>query len=93
MSCHYVTLSVDAIAQEVSGETVILDLRSEQYFSLDIVGTRVWQLLQASPDLDAVLSQLLEEFDVKPDRLKADVDVLIASLVKEGLATISEQRE
>ncbi|MDA0272037.1 MAG: PqqD family protein [Proteobacteria bacterium] len=93
MSCHYVTLSVDAIAQEVSGETVILDLRSEQYFSLDIVGTRVWQLLQASPDLDAVLSQLLEEFDVKPDRLKADVDALIASLVEEGLATVSEQRE
>lgn len=87
------TLSSDAIAQEVSGETVILDLRSEQYFSLDIVGTRVWQLLHDSPDLEVVLSRLVEEYDVKPDRLKADVDDLIGSLAKEGLVTISEQRE
>mgnify|MGYP006989108404 CR=1 FL=1 len=34
-------VSSEAIAQEVSGETVILDLKSEQYFSLDTVGTRV----------------------------------------------------
>ena len=34
--------SQEAIGQEVRGETVILDLASEEYFSLDEVGTRVW---------------------------------------------------
>lgn len=93
MSGQFVSLSSDAIAQEVSGETVILDLRSEQYFSLDTVGTRIWQLLQKSPDLEVAYSQLLEEFDVKPDQLRSDLDDLIVSLVKEGLVTTSPQRE
>jgi hypothetical protein len=91
---QYVTVSTEAIAQEVSGETVILDLKSEQYFSLDTVGTRIWQLLQESPKkLEDVHTQLLEEYDVEPDRLKADLEDLISSLVKEELVTISGQFE
>ena len=39
-----ITLSPDVISQEVSGETVLLDLESENYFGLDAVGTRIWQL-------------------------------------------------
>ena len=37
-----VTLSPEVISQEVSGETVLLDLESENYFGLDEVGTRIW---------------------------------------------------
>ena len=33
--------------QEVSGENVILDLASESYFGLDVIGTREWSLLEA----------------------------------------------
>ncbi|MBT6125779.1 MAG: PqqD family protein, partial [Halieaceae bacterium] len=43
-----VTLSPDVISQEVSGETVLLDLNSEHYFGLDEVGTRIWQLIDSS---------------------------------------------
>ena len=35
--------SPNVISQEVSGETVLLDLDSEHYFGLDSVGTRIWQ--------------------------------------------------
>lgn len=84
-------VSSEAIAQEVSGETVILDLKSEQYFSLDTVGTRVWQLLQASSHIEEIYQQLLEEYDVEPARLRTDLEDLLTALEKEGLISLAEE--
>jgi len=87
-----VTVSPEALFQEVSGETVILDLNSEQYFSLDEVGTRIWQLLQESAEIQSVYDVLLEEYDVEPAILKADIHRLLQELIKVGLVS-TEVRE
>ncbi|MBO6700904.1 MAG: PqqD family protein [Pseudomonadales bacterium] len=80
--------SQDAIGQEVRGETVILDLASEEYFSLNEVGTRVWQLIQEPMSLNSLRSQLLEEFDVDESTLESDLAELIDVLTREGLVSI-----
>ena len=74
-SDRVLTLSPDAMAQEVNGETVILDIRSEQYFSLDVVGTRVWQLLQAQTPLESIVDTLLEEFEVDEATILPDANL------------------
>ena len=86
-----VTLSPEVISQEVSGETVLLDLDSENYFGLDEVGTRIWQLIKETNDLQAIYSTLLEEYDVSEDRLQQDLDTLLAEVTGLGLVTL-EQR-
>ena len=68
-----ITLSPDVISQEVSGETVLLDLESEHYFGLDEVGTRIWQLAQETDDLNAIYQTLLAEYDVAENRLQQDL--------------------
>ena len=82
-----VTLSPDALFQEVGGEIVILDLKSESYFGLDEVGARIWQLMQEHGDLQRVFEVMLREFDVEPDRLEADMNNLISELAKSGLVS------
>ena len=39
--------SDEVLFQELQDESVLLDLKSGVYFGLDIVGTRIWQLLLA----------------------------------------------
>ena len=80
-----ITISEEALSQEVNGETVILDLKSESYFGLDEVGTRVWQLLQEHGDVQKVFDAMLEEFDVDADTLASDVKNLIDDLTEKGL--------
>ena len=89
---QYATVSDEAITQEVSGETVILDLRSEQYFSLDVVGTRIWQLLQEPLCLEEIHARLLEEYEVEPARLRQDLEDLVNRLCEVGLVTLVDQR-
>jgi len=86
-----ITLSPDVISQEVSGETVLLDLESEHYFGLDEVGTRIWQLIKETNDLQAIYQTLLAEYDVSEDRLQRDLEILLGEVAGLGLISL-EQR-
>ena len=86
-----ITPSPEVISQEVSGETVLLDLQSENYFGLDEVGTRIWQLIKETNDLQAIYQTLLEEYDVSEERLQQDLDTLLGEISGLGLIRL-EQR-
>lgn len=80
-----VEISPDVLSQEISGETVLLDLKSEGYFGLDITATRIWQLLNEHKSLEEVHSTLLAEFDVDPEVLIADLQQHLKELEAAGL--------
>ena len=86
-----ITLSPDVISQEVSGETVLLDLESENYFGLDEVGTRIWQLLVEHGELEPVCATLLEEYEVEEAQLRADLAALLERLEAAGIVTIEDE--
>jgi hypothetical protein len=69
-------------------ESVLLNLESEQYFGLDETGTRMWQLVTASPDIDAAYQELLAEFDVEPELLRDNLTDLLGRLVDNGLLQV-----
>ncbi len=69
-------------------ESVLLNLETEKYFGLDETGTRMWQLVTASPNIDAAYQELLEEFDVEPELLRANLVELLGRLVESGLLQV-----
>lgn len=84
-----VTISPEVLSQEVDEETVLLDLKSESYFGLDEVGTRIWQLLNDGSNLQAVLNTLLAEYDVDEKQLEKDLQDHIEQLVEAGLISLA----
>ena len=60
--------------------TVLLDLRRGRYYSLDGVGTRVWELLQAGADVPAIVAQIGEEFEAPAEVIVKDVEALLQRL-------------
>lgn len=86
----FATVSSQAITQEVDGETVILDLGSEQYFSLDTVGTRVWQLIREGKSIDGITRQMETEYEVDPVQLAGDLDRLFGALLEQGLISMGD---
>ena len=77
--------SPEVMAQRVRDEVVLLDLRTDQYFGLDAVGARLWELVVAGHDIEAIRDRMLEEYDVPTATLEADMDQWIASLIEAGL--------
>lgn len=80
-----VTVSEEVLFQEVSGETVLLDLASESYFGLDEIGTRVWALLNEGKAVGEVVDTLLQEYEVEKQALESDIDQLLDKLLDAGL--------
>ena len=79
------SISSEVLFQEVSGETVLLDLASENYFGLDEVGTRIWGLLQSGSSIGETMDTLMEEYEVERATLEKDVGELLEKLVEAGL--------
>ena len=79
-------VSEDVVAREVGGELVLLDLGSGQYFGLDKVGGRIWELLSEAPhDLHALCEKIENEFDAPRDRIESDLRALIKQLQDQAL--------
>jgi hypothetical protein len=80
------TVSDDVVAREVGGETVLLDLSSGQYFGLDTIGGRIWELLSERPHhLSELCDQIETEFDAPRERIEADLMALAKQLQDQEL--------
>jgi hypothetical protein len=60
--------------------TVLLDPVRGEYYGLDEVGTRVWELLPDHPTAAALAERLFAEYDAPRDRLAADAAALLGKL-------------
>ena len=79
-------VSGEVVAREMGGEMVLLDLASGQYFGLDPVGMRVWELLSERPHTLAELCNVIEtEFEAPRDQIEADLLLLAGELGKQDL--------
>ncbi len=75
------TVTQDVVAREVGGEMVLLDLSSGQYFGLDPVGARIWELLSERPHNLSDLCDCVEsEFDAPRKQIEADLIELAEQL-------------
>lgn len=75
----------DVLMRPVAGESVLLDLKSETYFGLDEVGTRMWQVLASGLTLERACQVLSIEYAADPKLLRGDLEDLVERLVNHGL--------
>ena len=81
--------SDNVLIQQVGDETVLLDLAGEQYFGLDAVGSRIWQLMKDDAnDLAAIAMALNFEFEANLAQIEHDLLVLTNELVAAGLVEL-----
>ncbi len=83
-----IVVSRDTVFRELEGECVLLNLSTSNYFGLDEIGTRVWQLIQEHGLARPVFEQMLKEFDVEPERLEMDLEHLLCDLQDKGLVEL-----
>lgn len=79
------TIPPQVMSRLVEEETVLLDLASGQYFGVDGVGQRIWELLSEGRSLGETVESITAEYDVDEAQVKADVVAFAGELVERGL--------
>ena len=77
----------------IDGKAIVITIDSDQLHVLNAVGTRVWELLDGR-SLDAIVDQIVREFEVDAERARLDVERFVEQLLAIGalLAPIPEAK-
>ena len=62
-----------------------MDLNTGVYYSLNMIGSLIWERLDGAITVSELVRLLTEEYDVTPERAMADVQLLMTDLLGEGL--------
>ena len=84
-----VVASKDQLSTSIDGEVVIAGLRKGNYYGLQSVGARVWQLVQTPIAVSDIGTIIGEEYHVSPERCEADLLELLESMRAQGLIEVA----
>ena len=73
---------------ELEGEAVILSLKNGIYYTLNPIGTRIWNLVQKPARVRDVRDTILREYEVDEGRCEDELFAVLRDLEKEGLIEV-----
>ena len=83
-----VRMRKDVLIQKIEGESILLNLATENYFALDEVGTSIVTTLDESDSVEAAVRKLLEIYEVGEAKLTEDITQLVNQCEQEGLLQV-----
>ena len=75
-----IKLNPDVILQRIGNEMILINLKTEQIYSLNHTAARFIELLEIGKSLEDIESQIIQEYDVEPNVLHQDILQMIYSL-------------
>lgn len=85
-----VVVSPNQVSTSLGSEAVILGADAGEYFGLNEVGARVWELVQQPVLVSDICAALCDEYEVQPAECERDVIELLAELREKGLLDVRE---
>ena len=85
-----VRLAEDVLMQKVGDDAILLNLNTENYFSLDEVGMRIIDTLQESDSVAQAVGKLVGIYEVDEGTLTKDAVRLVEECEQHGLLQITQ---
>lgn len=73
------------ISRELQGETVLLNKENGDYFSLNNMGTEVFNYICSGMDTDEIIDLLFSKYEVEYDKLKTDILSLLEEMKEKNI--------
>ena len=83
-----VRLSSEVLIQPLEGEAIMLEIDGGQYYSMDEIAYRAWQLFDQEGATEPVVARMVQEYAVDEATVCRDLAVLLDQWVAAGLITV-----
>lgn len=80
----------DLVQTDMDGYTMLMSIESGKFFSINPLGSRIWEILERPARLDAVCQTLLEEFEIEPEQCQEEVVAFLESLLNQRLVRVQD---
>ena len=85
-----VSAGAGVVSCDLVGSAALLNMRSNIYYTLNEIGSRIWDLIQQPKSVSAICIEVLARYDVDSKRCHDDVISLLRVLNDAGLIEIVE---
>ncbi len=79
----------DFIHAEIDGETVMMSIDSGEYHGLDVIASRIWELIETPVTIDTLVAQIMDEYEVEKEQCQSDVTVFLEKMAEDKLIIVS----
>lgn len=69
----------------IDGEVVMLSIENGEYYGLDSVGSRIWELLEKEIQFEKLIDVLTEEYDVSREQCQEETREYLEELFNKNL--------
>lgn len=76
------------VSTDLAGKKAILHLKNRTYYTLDDVGSPIWELLKEPRRVEDILQKLLQRYDVEPDQCQRDLLLFLQELADQSLLEV-----
>lgn len=83
----------DVAAKVIDGELIIIRLSDGTYYSMDNVGTCVWELIEAGHPVPALVQTIAAWYATPVERVEGDVGALLRELLAERLIVAAPAKD
>jgi len=84
-----ITLNRKNIIEYVEdNEYVLIDMLHNRFYTLDYIGSLIWNYLKQGFGIDNVVTRISNEFNVSMDQVKEDVIKFLETMAGKGLVKI-----
>jgi len=70
---------------EIDGETVVMNVETGNYYGIDEVGSRIWELLKEPLSIKDLCASLTEEYEADLETIQGDLLPYLQELITENL--------
>ncbi len=67
----------ELVTSEIDGEVVMMSIDNGEYYGMDAIGSRIWELIDKPTQVDQLIETLMAEFQVDRETCKHDVLVFL----------------
>lgn len=85
------TRSTNLATSNILDEICMFDIQNGKYYAFNLIGSRIWELLDCPKSIKNIISTLLQEYNVGKEMCEESVLEFILKLYNEKIIFIQEE--
>ena len=81
----------DIIFSDMDDETVMMSMEKGEYYGVNPVGRRIWELLETPMTADGICKAIHEEYNVSPGQCHKDVLAFLTRMSEKDIIKVMDE--
>ncbi len=80
----------DMVFSHIDDEVVMMSIETGEYYGLNPVASRIWELLETPHTFNQLIDKLMQEFDIDEASCQRDVEAFLKQMMEKKLVVTAE---